>query len=150
MCLNFAAKVGNVCYNTIKQTFHLCYKSAVCTTGQGLALPYTLNIMGAHAIVYNAAGTPCVYKRPPFAFQKTAFYRLKGHLLQGKRRPSANTLAVSTLQDVQKKTCAKAAQQSYTGSLRMPDKAHYGRPVDFLIAQVEKKCANSCIFLCFY
>ena len=102
MCLNFAAKVGNVCYNMIKQTFHLCYKSAVCTTGQGHTLPYTLNIMGAHAIVYNAAGTPCVYKRPPFAFQKTAFYRLKGHLLQGKRRPSTNTLAVSTLQDVQK------------------------------------------------
>ena len=107
MCLNFAAKVGNVCYNMIKQTFHLCYKSAVCTTGQGHTLPYTLNIMGAHAIVYNAAGTPCVYKRPPFAFQKTAFYRLKGHLLQGKRRPSANTLAVSTLQDVQKRRAQK-------------------------------------------
>lgn len=36
-------------------------------------------------------------KRPPFACQKTAFYTPKGHLLQAKRRPFKNLLAISRL-----------------------------------------------------
>lgn len=72
MCLNFVAKVGNVCYNMIKQTFHLCYKSAVCTTVQGHTLPYTLKLW---------AHTPsCTMPPEHHAFTK-------GRLSHSKRRP---------------------------------------------------------------
>jgi len=42
-------------------------------------------------------------KRPPFSFQKDAFYRLKGGLLEAKRMPFASVLIISQLQGRKKR-----------------------------------------------
>lgn len=76
------------------------------TAVSGSGQRYVRQIMAAQGNAGNIhAKKRLSCKRLPFALQKVTFYKLKGNLLQAERRPFADYLIISGLQEVFSCSC---------------------------------------------
>ena len=127
MCLNSAAKVSNVCYNIVKQIFHLCYKSTRHTAAYGRHNSKTPLLHIRPTRICNPTSLQRLYKMPPFTCQKSTFQALKGRLLEHKRRPFAKPLSISALRDSRQEHTQRALQESVlAGSSRKTEVSRHG------------------------
>lgn len=150
MCLNCAAKVSNVCYNIVKQMFHLRYKSASRKTAWDRSTRLT-------PLYYTQ---PQACRRPPrrqhhckrwrFTRRKATFYRTKDGLLDGERPSFVNRLDINTLQNHRRMRTRQPCQVCPSRKNKTPRNAAPRHATCILTATNEKTRAETCIIHRFY